>query len=352
MKTYNVIGLMSGSSLDGLDICLAQIFSNDEKYLFEIKTAKTITYSEELYEKLKTSRILSSFDLLKLENSLTHFFAESVISLLNENKDTRVDFIVNHGHTVFHFPNEGISHAISNHQLLAQKLKIKVLGNLRLKDVAFGGQGAPIVPVADKYLFPEYKYCLNLGGICNVSEKKGNEIYSNDISICNQALNFYAQLLGKEYDENGAFAQKGRIYAPLLDSLNEIDFYKINGAKSIDNGMFLNVYKPLIDSFPLSINDILATLTEHIAIQIAKTFSDQEQSNVLVTGGGACNQFLIERLQAQTKCEIVVPKELLIHFKEALAMCFFGVRKIENKANVFATVTGASQDTVSGVWYD
>jgi anhydro-N-acetylmuramic acid kinase len=352
MKTYNVVGLMSGSSLDGLDICLAKISSHDEKYSFEIINAKTIEYPNDLYEKLKNCRTLTSIDLLRLENVLTHFFAEAIISLLNENKDIKVDFVVNHGHTVFHYPTEGITHAISNHQLLAQKLKIKVLGNLREKDVAYGGQGAPIVPVADKYLFSEYKYCLNLGGICNISEKRGNEIYSYDIGVCNQALNYYAQLLGKEYDEKGDFAKKGKIYLPLLETLNEIDFYKTKGAKSIDNGMFLNVIKPLVDQFPLSINDILATMTEHIAIQIANTLSNDNQHNLLATGGGACNQFLIERLQYQTKCEVIIPNKQIVNFKEALAMCFFGVRNIENRVNVFATVTGASQDTVSGVWFD
>lgn len=343
---------MSGSSLDGLDICFAEISSINEEYSFKIICTQTQPYSDIIFDKLKNCRELSSIELLKLENMLTLFFVDSIQKFIDLNQLKNIDFVVNHGHTVFHFPKEGITHAICNHQLLAQKLKLKVLGNLRLKDVAFGGQGAPIVPVADKYLFSEYKYCLNLGGICNISEKKKDQIYSFDIAVCNQALNYYAQLLGKEYDENGDFAKKGNVYLPLLEALNEIDFYKTKGAKSIDNGMFVNVIKPLVDQFPLSINDVLATLTEHIAFQISKTMDQSTKEKVLVTGGGAWNKHLIDRIANHTNSVIQIPNEQIINFKEALAMCFFGVRKIENKTNVFASVTGASQDTVGGTWFE
>ncbi len=353
MKTYRSIGLMSGSSLDGLDICLSEIFSiENDKYDFNIIDATTISYPQELYEKLKNCRTLSSLDLLALDNMLAHFFAEQIQNFLNTKASKEIDFVVNHGHTVFHFPKEGITHAICNHQKLAQLLKTKVLGNLRNKDVALGGQGAPIVPIADKYLFSEYKYCLNLGGICNISEKKNNEIVSFDIGVCNQALNYYAQLLGVEYDENGLLASKGTVYLPLLEALNQLDFYKDKGSKSIDNGMFLNNIKPLIDQYPLSINDILATLVEHIALQISLTLSNNSLDKVLATGGGAFNSFLIERIQSKTSCPIEIPKSQIVNFKEALAMSFFGVRNLENKANVLASVTGASQDSVGGVWFE
>ena len=353
MKTYRSIGLMSGSSLDGLDICFSEIFSEEnDKYRFNIIDATTISYPQEIYEKLKNCRTLPSLELLALDNMLAHFFAIQIQNFISTQSSKEIDFVVNHGHTVFHFPKDGITHAICNHQKLAQLLKTKVLGNLRNKDVALGGQGAPIVPVADKYLFPEHKYCLNLGGICNISEKKNKEIVSFDIGVCNQALNYYAQLLGKEYDENGLLASKGSIYFPLFESLNQIDFYEDKGSKSIDNGMFLNIIKPLADQYPLSINDILATIVEHIAFQISLTLSNNSLDKVLATGGGAFNSFLMERIQSHTSCPIEIPKPQIVNFKEALAMSFFGVRNLEKKVNVFASVTGASEDSVGGVWFE
>jgi len=320
-KHYFSIGLMSGSSLDGLDICFSKIYCDEDNYYFEIIASKTYPYTSEIVKKLRSCRDLSSFELQLLDVLLGKLFGSLVLGFIKEmDIKNSIDFIANHGHTVFHFPEKGFTLQIGNSFYLSKATKIPVVGNLREKDVIFGGQGAPIVPITDLYLFKKYKFCINFGGISNISIKndESKNIEAFDICVCNQLLNYYANKLGYEYDKSGLMAKAGCLNQYLLDELNRLSFYEII----------------------------------HIAQQISKVVIENGNDGIILsTGGGTHNLFLIESIQSIIGSKIVVPNKEIIDFKEALAMSFMGVRFMENKFNVLSSVTGASKNTISGVLY-
>ena len=222
------------------------------------------------------------------------------------------------------------------------------INDFRSEDVSKGGQGAPLVPIGDRHLFAEYPICLNIGGIANVSYEMNGRRVAYDICMANQLLNYLANKLGYDYDNNGQFAKQGKVDKELFDILNDNAYYKQDAPKSLGREFFENVQHKIIDESSLSINDLLATATEHIAHQIVKSTDNLEKSKMLVTGGGAKNNFLIERICSLSKHEIVIPDVMITDFKEALIFAFLGVLKMEGKINVLSSVTGASSDSSSG----
>lgn len=259
--------------------------------------------------------------------------------------------IASHGHTIFHRPEEGFTLQIGDGQEIANATGIMTINDFRTEDVEKGGQGAPLVPIGDRHLFAEYPICLNIGGIANVSYETDDKRIAYDICMANQLLNYLAGKLGYDYDNNGNFARQGTVNKELLNILNDNPYYIQNAPKSLGREFFENVQHKVIDDSQLSVYDLLATATEHIALQIANATNHLEATKMLITGGGAKNQYLINRIQALSKHEIIIPETMIIDYKEALIFAFLAALKMEGKINVLSSVTGASSDSSSGkIW--
>ena len=347
MPQYYSLGLMSGSSLDGLDICYSLIEENEGFYSYKILAGATIDFSSSLYIELKNCREISEEKLSKLDIDLGLWMGEKCKEFIKNNYIEKLDFISSHGHTVFHFPKKGITKQIGCGQSLANNSGFRTINNLRERDVLAGGQGAPIVALCDLLFFPEIKYCLNLGGIMNISIKKEDRMISSDIGVCNQVINHFAEKLSLPFDRDGHMARQGLVDSDLLNSLNQLPFFKLPFPKSLDNSFSKEIIS-LCEDRTLSVPDILRTFYEHIVNQICVFVNDSEY--LLITGGGAYNIFLLELLK-ERRLNLLSIDSQLIEYKEALAMSLMGVRSLENKYNVLASVTGAKENTVCGDTY-
>lgn len=348
MKEATAIGLMSGSSLDGLDIALVRFRYDGNNYDFSILDADTLPYSDEWKQQLADAFHKQPNELDTLDKAYGKYLGEQVKQFV-ASRHAKPDFVASHGHTIFHKPEQHYTLQIGDGQALANACGLTVVNDFRTEDVLKGGQGAPLVPIGDKLLFGDYDICLNIGGIANVSYDDEGKRMAYDICMANQALNYLANLEGLPYDKDGALAQSGEMEITLLKKLNHDPYYGLFPPKSLGREFFETRQKDLLTG--LSTADMLATFTEHIALQIALAVSILPKGKMLVTGGGAKNKFLIERLQARTKHEVVVPEKQIIDYKEALVFAFLGLLRLEGKTNVLASVTGAESDSCSGrIW--
>ena len=346
MKTYFAIGLMSGTSLDGLDICYAK-FQNIATWEFEILKTETIPYSPEWKNRLQNAILLSAEDLLALDKEYGFYLGEKTQEFISKNNITDLDFIASHGHTVFHQPQRKFTLQIGDGRAIKLITKKPIIYDFRSQDVLMGGNGAPLVPIGDELLFSQYDACLNLGGFSNISLKKNHQRIAFDISPVNVVLNYFAEKLGKNYDENGDFARNGDINFKILEQLNALTFYQKSAPKSLGVEFVNSVVFPLLkDETP---ENIIATFTEHIAEQIAKVFNDNQLKTVLVTGGGTFNTYLLEKIREKSYTELIVPNENIINFKEALIFAFMGVLRLRNEVNVLCSATGSSENHSSGI---
>ncbi len=348
MKTYFAIGLMSGTSLDGLDICYVK-FQFPDVHRFEILKAETIPYNEFWKSRLKNSIHLSGEELTKLDFEYGLYLGKSVQSFIQKHLIENLDFIASHGHTVFHNPQENYTLQIGKGQGIFVETGIKTVFDFRSQDVLLGGQGAPLVPIGDQYLFKDFDACLNLGGFSNISFIRNTERIAFDICPVNIVLNQLAERLNKPYDINGEIARNGKLDLNLLDKLNQLDFYTKQPPKSLGVEWCIKTIFPLIENSTTNTDDILSTFTEHISIQIAKTLNHYSLRNVMITGGGAFNVYLLERIQSHTHCIIKLPEKSLIDFKEALIFALMGLLRLEGQTNVLASVTGARRNHSSGI---
>jgi len=344
---YNVIGVMSGTSLDGIDLVYAK-FCLNETWSFEIIYAETVEYPSNWYETLKELVNTSIEDLNAIDTNYTEYLAKVIKDFIIKYQIKNIDAICSHGHTALHQPENKLTYQIGNKPLLAQFLKETIVCDFRLQDVELGGQGAPLVPIGDELLFSEFDFCLNLGGFANVSTDFNGDRIAYDICPVNIVLNHYVRKLGLNYDDEGKIALKGNINVELLNQLNTLDFYKETYPKSLGLEWVNNNIFPLIDTFKLEIQDILKTFVEHIAIQIASEINKKNTGTVLITGGGVYNLYLIDRIEAHSIQKIVVPKNEVVEFKEALIFGFLGVQKLINEVNCLSSVTGAIKDHSSG----
>ncbi|NRB83186.1 MAG: anhydro-N-acetylmuramic acid kinase [Winogradskyella sp.] len=346
MSKYKVIGVMSGTSLDGIDLVYAEFDYNDT-WEFEIIFAETIPYTSDWVIRLKGLINYSIQDLQVLDIKYTEYLSSVISKFMHDNKIETIDFISSHGHTALHQPELGLTYQIGNLQIMSDVLRQKVICDFRIQDVDFGGQGAPLVPVGDHLLFSEYDYCLNLGGFANISFEKNNTRIAFDICPVNIVLNHYVSFLDLEYDDRGIQANGGKVSIGLLDDLNRLDFYNLTPPKSLGLEWVKKNIFPVIDAYKLNVQSVLRTFVEHIAFQIS-TILSEGNGTVLITGGGAYNDFLISRISSRSKCEIVIPQSNLIEFKEALIFGFLGVLKDRNEVNCLRDVTGAKTDHSSG----
>lgn len=343
------IGLMSGTSLDGLDICYVRF--DDDNY-FEILQAETINYSSDWRTKLAEAYKYSAMDLCQLDVEFGYFLGKQVKEFIQRNNIQQVDFVSSHGQTIFHQPQKLFTLQIGNGAAIASRCHQKVVCDFRTQDVVLGGQGAPLVPIGDELLFSHFDACLNLGGFSNISMNRNGIRIAFDICPINIVLNHYSKQLGKEYDVNGVFAEQGKVNNELVDELNELEFYQQSFPKSLGYEWVESKFLTIVDKCDISVEDKLRSCVEHFAIQVQNIFSLYDINNVLITGGGVRNIFFINRLRKLTNVEIFIPNDNLIDFKEALIFAFLGYRRVHNEINCLASVTGASKDHSSGVIYN
>ncbi|MFD1315419.1 anhydro-N-acetylmuramic acid kinase [Namhaeicola litoreus] len=352
-KEWKIIGLMSGTSLDGIDLVFAK-FTKENQYTFDILATETIEYSDLWKNRLKDAFGFSGEKLVQLDADYGFFLAKVINDFIDKNKLSNIDFVASHGQTIFHQPQLHYTTQIGNGAIISAETKLPVYCDFRKQDVALGGQGAPLVPIGDQLLFSEYEFCLNLGGFSNISFDKKNERLAFDICPVNIVMNHYAEQLGFPYDDGGKIARQGKLNKILLTTLNELDFYKGEEPKSLGYEFVVEKIFPIIDSFNLSAKDVLRTYVEHIAMQIADVIgknSHNAETKVLVSGGGALNQFLIEKTQSFTQAELVIPTKQIIDFKEAIIFAFLAVLKSQEEINCLKSVTGAKKDHSSGVYF-
>jgi anhydro-N-acetylmuramic acid kinase len=339
---------MSGTSLDGLDIALCKFFLEEEKWKYEIIAAVTTPYDHLWQERLYRAHESSALDLAALNVEMGKLHGQWVKDFI-EKHDAHPEFIASHGHTIFHQPQQSFTVQIGSAPHIATACGIPVIADFRTTDVALGGQGAPLVPIGDLLLFSEYEACLNLGGVANVSLKEGSGIRAFDICICNMALNYLASQRGLGYDEEGRLASQGQIIPSLYEELNALPYFKSTEPKSLGKEFFESAILPLLNLDKFSIEDLMCTCVQHAAFQISKTLNGV--SNVLITGGGAYNTALIKRIGQQCNCEVIVPDDATIQYKEALIFAFLGVLRMRNESNSLSSVTGASKDSCGGAIY-
>lgn len=344
---------MSGTSLDGLDIAYCHIWKENEQWDFEIRQTDTIAYDDKLYTNLKNAIHLSEENHQQLHNDYGVWLGNKA-KVFIEKHGLEIDFIASHGHTSHHRPDEGITFQLGDGQLLANTSGQKVICDFRSLDVKLGGQGAPLVPIGDKLLLPEYEFCLNLGGISNISFDKNGKRIAFDVGLANMPLNYLTEKIGLKYDENGQLARKGKLIPDLLSNLNALAYYKLPYPKSTGYEWFSAEIVPLLNEDKAKTEDLLHTIIHHNCEQIAKVILNEElvtNNQVLVTGGGALNSFFMNTLQEKlgSKCKVHIPPKKFIEFKEALVFALMGVLKELGEINVLASVTGAKRDSCSAV---
>ena len=351
---YNAVGIMSGSSMDGLDIAFVRFSEHKGKWAFNIVHAETKAISNSWIKKLSNATALNAKDYLMLHTAFGQYCGERVQAFLQENKVGKIDCIGFHGHTTFHLPAKQTTHQLGDGAAVSAITGIPVIADLRALDVALGGQGAPIIPIGEKLLFTGYDYYLNIGGIANVSMHHGKKIIAFDVCPANRVLNMLAALAGKKFDKDGTMASEGIVNKALLTKLNALGYYRKAYPKSLANDFGTDTIYPLIINKEKNVRDALATCVEHIAKQVTaaiEMYREKTTGKLMVTGGGALNQFLVARLKyhlMQMGIEVAVPEKSIIEFKEALVMALIAVLRLRNEPNVLATVTGAARDSCNG----
>lgn len=350
-NNYNVIGVMSGTSLDGIDLSHIKFHLNNSRWTFEILESETIGYSQSWMNQLQSAVDYTEIELEKLDQDYTKLLATIISSFIEKHKINDLDAVCSHGHTILHQPQNGFTLQIGNLPEISSLIHQTVVCDFRVQDVKLGGQGAPLVPIGDRILFSEYDYCLNLGGFSNVSFDQNGKRIAFDISPVNTVLNYYANQMGMDYDDKGKLSRTGDINENLLNELNSLNFYKLKFPKSLGFEFVKEIVLPIIESYKISIEDKLRTFTEHVALQTALALPNKK-GRVLITGGGAYNDFLIEYIQSHLpEMEIIIPTTKILEFKEALIFALLGVLKLRDEINVLSSVTGAKKDHSSGEIY-
>jgi anhydro-N-acetylmuramic acid kinase len=350
-ENYNVIGVMSGTSLDGIDLAQLLFEVEDGKWQFKIMECETVSYSDQWVSRLKRAVDFNAPELEILNKEYTVLLSKVILDFI-EKYQLHPHAVCSHGHTILHQPQNGFTLQIGNLPEIAEIIQQKVVCDFRVQDVKLGGQGAPLVPIGDRLLFADYDYCLNLGGFSNVSFEEHGKRIAFDISPVNTVLNFYANQSGVDFDDRGMISASGKIDPSLLDALNALGFYQKPYPKSLGFEYVKETVIPLIESFTVSTEDKMRTFTEHIALQVASALP-RKTGSLLVTGGGAYNDFLIVQMKVHLpQMQIIIPDKKTLEFKEALIFGLLGVLKLRGEVNVLSSVTGAEKDHSSGVIFN
>ena len=353
MKTPSLpmqcIGLMSGTSVDGLDVCCATFDCRDGRWSFHIDCARGYDYPASLKKTLgQEVQKMSALEFITFHSAYGTFLGERVNEFMEE-FGVHPDLIASHGSTVFHEPARKVMYQIGDGAAIAAVTRIPTVSDFRRLDIMLGGQGAPLVPVGDNLLFGEYDYCLNIGGFSNISFREGDRRIAFDISPVNYVINRCCRAIGLEMDRDGEIAARGQVNAVLLERLNALDYYGKPWPKSLGREWVERNVFPLLDAAGLSLEDTLRTYYEHCAQQLAAVTTPLR--SLLVTGGGAYNKFLIERMEALSGCRMVIPEPAIIEFKEALIFAFLGVLYMMDQPSCLRSVTGAERDNIGGMLF-
>lgn len=348
-----IIGLMSGTSLDGLDIAHVIFNFKDEAVDFKLVNYQTIPYTASILTQLQNATNLSIPEILILDKQIGNFYAESVneFILYNQIDKTKIDAIASHGQTIFHQPQNGFTYQIGCGSTLAFKTNIDVINDFRTLDIVAGGQGAPLVPIGDFNLFGQKANSfLNIGGFTNISFKKNNQIIAFDICAGNLPLNETVKSIGLLYDKNGALARSGEIDFSIIEELQKLEHFHKTPPKSLGTEWLESSYYPILNKIK-SLENKLRTIVEHTAIEISRILMQEKIESVYITGGGAKNKFLIERLQNLYKGNCIVPSDEIIDYKEAIIFAFLGARYLRDETTTVKSVTGAETEVCSGTFY-
>jgi len=370
MKGLNAIGLMSGTSLDGLDIAWCRFVHSETGWSFKIIAGETIGYPKAWEDRLRFAPTLPGRELIRLHQDYGNFLGITIVNFNKKHKIPKDSIIASHGHTIFHMPSEGYTFQAGSGASIAAKTGMTVVCDFRTTDVALGGQGAPLVPIGDELLFPQYDFCLNLGGFANISFRQEGQRVAFDICPVNILLNHlitaaripnemfmegsHSERQFLTFDPEGKIAATGVLNLDLLKKLNGLDYYKLTGPRSLGMEWVESHVFPLVDSFTISLEDKLRTICEHIAIQISSVILAEEgKESVLITGGGALNQFLISLIGSKIHphTRVIIPDADVVHFKEALIFAFLGVMRVRGLMNTLSGVTGSSRGHSSGSVY-
>ena len=351
--SYTLLGVMSGTSLDGVDLAYVR-FEKEESWSYELLDCETIEYEDDWVMRLRDAVDLSAEALKLLDVDYTAYLAKT-INIFRRRNPLKIDAIASHGHTILHRPDQGITYQIGNRPELAKICETLVVCDFRVEDVALGGQGAPLVPIGDQLLFGDFAACLNIGGFANISFEQNDKRIAYDICPTNIVLNHLTRALGFDFDKDGAIAASGTVDDLLLKQLNELAFYNESFPKSLGLEWVKREIFPILNQAETTIENKIVTFTEHIAIQLAANInllaSDYGENRVLVTGGGAYNKHLIKRTQHWSPITLEIPDAKTIEFKEALIFAFMGVLRLRNSINVLNSVTGASKNHCAGMLY-
>lgn len=345
-KKKIILGIMSGTSLDGLDFALCEFQKFENNYKYSIIKTDFYGYDINWKQKLSTAQYLSGFEIIKLHKEYGKFIGQKANEFLENTQ--KPSFIASHGHTIFHNPEENITFQIGEGAFIAAETGISTISDFRTLDMAFGGQGAPLVPVGDKLLFPEYDYCLNLGGFANISFDEKNKRKAYDICPFNFIINHFAKLKGTEFDKNGEIAKSGKVNKLLLNELNKIAYYQKKYPKSLGREYTEKYFFPIFNQYKISVEDILRTFYEHTVLQINKSVSENNNIKILVSGGGAYNNFFISLLRNFSEKDWIIPDKEIIDYKEAIIFAFLGFLRSIKDINTFKSVTGAYKNTFGG----
>ncbi len=352
--SYVLLGVMSGTSLDGVDLAYVE-FKKAQCWNYSILKSETVSYSTDWVKRLQDATGLDPEELKLLDTEYTVYLGSIIKDFISRNPVKQLDAVASHGHTILHRPEAGITFQIGNLPQLANFLGHLVICDFRVEDVALGGQGAPLVPIGDSLLFKDYAACLNIGGFANISYADGARRIAYDICPTNSVLNTYARRLGLEFDKDGQIARTARVNEEVLEELHALPFYEKPAPKSLGFEWVKECIFPILEASGLSPQDCIATYTEHMAGQIARhlrlSVAGKNSKNILITGGGAYNSHLIERISALSDLALNIPDAQTVEFKEALIFAFMGVLRLRNTPNILSCVTGAPRDHCAGLVY-
>ena len=362
VRSYRILGLMSGSSLDGLDIayCEFSLAPTGDLLSWELLQCSTLPYTNEWIEVLSQLPTATGYDLARSDAAFGRYLGKLTAEFIRVNS-LSPSFIASHGHTTLHDPGQGFTLQVGDGSAIAAVTGIPVISQFRQMDLAYGGQGAPLAPLADRMLMGEADFYLNLGGIANISARTGERFVAFDITGANQILNALAATIGLEYDDGGNIARRGKPDPLLLHKASQLPYFQQPYPKSLGNKW---VREKQIDQFiaaPGSVSDKLHTAVLLIAGQVAAALEsvlsqerfDKSHFQMLITGGGAFNDFLVERIrlacQSRASLSVTVPGPKLVAFKEAALIALMGALRLEERPNCIASVTGATKNAVGGV---
>lgn len=348
VKKYKVVGVMSGTSLDGLDLALCSFTNIQSRWCFTIDRCSTIAYNNDLKQSLATAQNLSAYDFVKLHREYGVYIGQEIVEFIEGEEN--IDLIASHGHTVFHEPKNNVTFQIGCGVQISAQTGLKVVSDFRTLDIALGGQGAPLVPIGDQLLFNDYDGCINLGGFANISYQVGESRVAYDICPVNIITNDIVKgAFDLPYDDKGKMGKRGTVIKPLLSELNNLEFYSLKAPKSLAREWVEDCVQPILSKYETNLaEDILATLYMHYAVQIVNVIDDNKLKNVLFTGGGTFNNYLMELISGLTAANVNIPSKETIDFKEALIFAFLGVLQQEGEVNCLKSVTGARKDNCGG----